>query len=569
MGYVNNISKPDIPAGAAPRNTSFDPTCNYSWEKWRTKSNDMSLSALFRGIPGDFEPGAAIESIQQKIEQLSQHCVSYYSGAPQVSDVVYDNLLYRLKDEISVLRLYSERLKLPELEHVADQLYLSSPLHRVGALPVSGLSKVSHPTPMTSLRAVKDKEQLLWWGKLLGHGAICGLPVQLPADHQPPGLPAELEVRGEIYMTTQDFALLNTAQQEKGQAAFANSRNAAAGSIRLLDPAEAAQRRLSFLAFQLVMPEEPPPGLPSTQSGSLELLSKLGFDTTLQCVAEKFKGQVTWQGLSAATKAAEKWMNSRNTLGFEADGVVLKVDQLIIQARLGIDSARDPRWAVAWKFASKEAVTHIYGVDWNVGRSGAITPVARLSPVHLGGVTIERATLHSVGHFRALGIHDRDMVLIRRAGDVIPQAGRGVGQPFHEPNKCPSCFHPLQWVEAKGKQAKGNLWCINPSCPAQHLESMKHFVDVCLKVVCPSYAQGIPWLMYGIMDASQGVGSSSAEQFFARGWLNSPAGLYKITEADLLTLPGVKQRKAANILAAINQSKKVQLATLLAGLSIQ
>ncbi|WIA35136.1 hypothetical protein OEZ86_003615 [Tetradesmus obliquus] len=514
----------------------------------------------------------------------------------------------------------------------AQELEQRSPLRRVGAplsavtalskgaplSAVTALSKVTHPTPMTSLAAVRDEDELRAWGSRLAKqgvvnpeavdwvvepkvdglavrvvyrdgrlalaatrgdgtqgedvthnaatGAIQGLPLSLAGSSSSSSsngngnggmlqLPSEVEVRGEVFMTTTDFEQLNAQQVAAGQAGFANPRNAAAGSLRLLDAGEAAGRRLSFRAYQLLLPQGTS-GAPTSQAGCLAWLEQHGVTTTATRAAQGLDGHATWQGFEAAVAAAGRWMQQRERLDYDVDGVVLKVNDLDLQEEAGVDAGRDPRWAVAWKFPAKLATTRILGIEWSVGRSGVLTPVARLETVQIGGVNVSNASLHNVGQLRALGLVQGDMVTVKRAGDVIPQVVgclleardplTSTQEPFPEPTHCPSCTQPLTFVEPKTRNAKGHLWCSNPACPAQQLARMKHFVDVCVK----------------------GIGGATVEALWERGWLPNPAGLYKLTQADLMTLPAVKERKSAKMLAAIEASRAMPLKMLLAGLAI-
>ncbi|KAF8060461.1 ligA [Scenedesmus sp. PABB004] len=544
------------------------------------------------------DAGALAARARALAARLERYWSSYDAGAPEVDDAVYDS-------EAAALRRLLAELRRAGGAAEADRLEAASPLARVGSpanVAASGLRRSTHPSPMTSLAAVRDKAELLAWGARLaraggvdaeadawvvepkvdglavravyrwgvfasaatrGDGAV-GEDVSHNADHDGiAGLPRVLklsrlggadalplvEVRGEVFITADDFEKVNAAQVAAGAPPFASPRNAAAGSLRLLDPDEAAARRLSFKAYQLILPEGAPRA-PATQAAALAWMKRAGIATTAPP-----DGVGPWRGFSAAVEAAERWMEARDSLGYEVDGAVLKLDSLAQQAALGVDGGRDPRWAVAWKFPAKLATTRLLGIDWSVGRSGALTPVAHLEPVVIGGVTVQHASLHNVGQLRTLRLRGGDVVTVKRAGDVIPQVvgvladarpAAGGGAPFEEPSHCPSCTQPLAFVAPKSAGAGGHLWCANPACPAQQLARVQHFVAVCV----------------------EGIGDATAQELWARGWLHTPAGLYRLTAADLLTLPGVRERKAAKMLAAIDASRRMSLATLLAGLGI-
>jgi len=513
---------------------------------------------------------ARIDELRRIIEQHAHH---YYTlDAPTISDAEYDALIHELR------RLEAEY---PNL------ITPDSPTQRVGATPLEAFGKVQHPHPMTSLVDAFTREEVQQWlqraQRLLPEGeplafvaepkidglavaltyergalvraatrgdgitgedvtanvrTIRNVPLRIPvADEMPP--PAVIEVRGEIYMPRDLFSAMNAEREARGEATFANPRNAAAGSVRQLDPSITASRPLRLFAYAVGYVE----GYEiATQADALELLRQLGLSVNVDIlVCEDF---------DRVLRYCEEWMAKRDQLNYEADGVVIKINSLDTQRRLGI-VGNAPRWAVAYKFPSREATTRLLEIAINVGRTGVLTPYAVLEPVQLSGVTIRQASLHNFDDLLRKDIRAGDTVVVQRAGDVIPQVVRpivelrdGSQQPFVPPSTCPSCSQPVE--RTQGEVA---LYCVNPSCPAQTLRLLEH------------------WASRGAMDID-GLGIRVAEQLVAAGLVHDVADLYQLMREQLLVLEGFQERRVANLLAALDASRQRPLWRLLTGLGI-
>ncbi|KAK9817640.1 hypothetical protein WJX72_000015 [[Myrmecia] bisecta] len=352
-------------------------------------------------------------------------------------------------------------------------------------------------------------------------------------------LPAEFEVRGEVFISHADLAKLNEEQAVAGLPAYSNARNLAAGSLRLLDPAVTAKRRLSCIAYQLVLPPNCSAPLAS-QWEALQWLQDHGFSTNAdnhRCA--NFEG---------AKLVAGRWMFGRDKLGYDADGVVLKLDDLGLQRALG-DIGGDPRWAIAWKFPANEAITRLLGITLTLGRMGQVTPVAILEPVVISNIRIMRATLHSIGDVLAKGFCVGDQVVIRRSNDVIPQVMRpilelrdGSQTAWEAPTHCPACKGTLTWRQDN----KRVLMCGNAACSALAGKQVEHWAACCVP----------------------GLGKATVQQLVEDGLVKTVPDLYKLTEGQLMTLQGFAAKKAANLLAAIEASKSQPLPKLIHGLGI-
>ena len=357
------------------------------------------------------------------------------------------------------------------------------------------------------------------------------------------GLPDVFEVRGEVYMTRTDFATLNTQQREKGQKSFANPRNAAAGSLRQKDPVIARQRPLKFFAYG---PGETSAPVSATHSAFLKMLSERGFSVnplTQTCVSV--------EGLLAHYDAIAA---QRDSLDYEIDGVVYKVDRYDWQERLG-EVSRAPRWAIAHKFPAEKVTTILQDIDIQVGRTGALTPVARLVPVSVGGVVVSNATLHNENEIVRKDIRIGDHVLLQRAGDVIPQITKVMkdrrcadSQPFKFPDHCPVCGHPA--VRHEGEA----VWrCTGGfQCEAQQREKLKHFVS--------RQALDI-----------DGLGTRQLDLFYDLGWIRQPADIFRLTkrQQDVASLEGMGKKSAANLISAIEKRKTPELERVIFALGIR
>ena len=514
-----------------------------------------------------------IEEAQERVLELRRlieyHNRMYYVlDQPEITDAEYDALFRELV----------------ELETEYPELVTpDSPTQRVGGPPSDAFAKVTHRVPMLSLNNAFERDQvrefdrrvrrtlgeveieyvtelkidglamsLLYEDGRYAVGATRGdgyvgedvtanvktipsvpLSVTVPAE-----FPSTFEVRGEVYMPKRSFQRLNAELAGQGKPLFANPRNAAAGAVRQLDPRITASRRLDTFIYAL-----DPPGSARTQAQILSLLGEMGFH-----VNPIFRTQTSIDGV---LEFLDEWQDKRHELDYETDGVVIKVNDLGQQAELGFVS-RSPRWALAFKFPPEQAETVVSEIKVYVGRTGAITPVAWLEPVVVGGTTVSRATLHNEDEVARKDVRGGDHVIIQRAGDVIPEVVRvisdkrpGTSRPWHMPQNCPECHTPL--VREPGEAVTR---CINPLCPAQVREHLLHFVG--------RSAMNI-----------EGFGYATLDQLITRGLVKDPADLYHLTRDQLLTLEGFADRSAQNLLERIEASKSATLARFLFALGIR
>ena len=492
---------------------------------------------------------------------------------PQLSDADYDALLRELLD---LEETYAE-LRTPD-----------SPTQRVGGTPAAGFPPYVHARPMLSLANAFDGDELLAFdarvrklGGIEGEVAytcelkIDGLAVSLRYDGgrlvaggtrgdgnvgedvtanlrtirsipltlrgTPRAQPRHVDVRGEVYMRKRDFARLNAEREERGLPPFANPRNTAAGGIRQLAPKMTAERSLSFYAYAVGEIDADQP--PMTQSGLLAYLRTLGFrvnEHATRCAS-----------IADVLSFVARWEDERDGLDYEIDGIVVKVDELALQTRLG-SVGKDPRWATAFKFRAREARTKLLAIEVNVGRTGTINPYAVLEPVRLGGVTVTNATLHNEDDIRRKDIRVGDVVIVRRAGDVIPQVvgpvlelRRGKPRQYVLPRRCPVCGADIDRPEGEAMAR-----CTNATCPAQLVERIRHFCS------------------RGAMDI-EGVGDQLSAALVDAALVRDAGDLYRLTAEQLLELPRMAEKSAANVLAAIAASKSRGLARLLYGLGIR
>jgi len=520
-------------------------------------------------------PKEAIERAAELRTTLEHHSRRYYVlDDPEIGDDAYDALLDELR----------------ELERRHPQLLADdSPTRRVGGEPVGRLEKVEHPEPMLSLGNVRSEEELrAWVERMRNHLAREGIadpPFTFVVEPKIDGLaisllyrdgvlergatrgngeigedvthnlrtigaiplrvedaPSLVEVRGEIYMSLADFTALNERRAEAGESTFMNPRNSAAGTIRQLDPADAAKRPLSIWCYQVGVAE----GLSfEAHSQALDWLRRHGFRVNSGIKVLGSEDEVIAQCL--------EWERRRGELDFEIDGAVVKIDDLALQRRLG-SVGRDPRWAVAWKFPPTTAVTTLEKVMWNVGKFGDLRPYAMLEPVAVGGVTIKLATLHNEEDIRRKDIRTGEEVIVVRAGDVIPQvvspaphvAERKDRPPVPEPPAhCPFC-------NTKTYKPDGSVFtkCPNLDCPARAWQLLKHFVS------------------RGAMDID-GLGEKQVAMLQERGLLSSAADFYRLSDEQLLELEGIGEISARNMLAAIEASKQRPFARVLFALGIE
>ncbi|WP_225741924.1 NAD-dependent DNA ligase LigA [Streptococcus sp. Marseille-Q5112] len=500
--------------------------------------------------------------MNELVALLNRYATEYYtSDNPSVSDSEYD-------------RLYRE---LVELESAyPDQVLADSPTHRVGGKVLDGFEKYSHQYPLYSLQDAFSREELEAFDarvrKEVAHPTyICelkidGLSISLNYEKGifvagatrgdgsvgenitenlkrvkdiPLTLPEELDitVRGECYMPRASFDQVNQARQENGEPEFANPRNAAAGTLRQLDTAVVAKRNLATFLYQ-----EASPSTRDSQEKVLTHLEQLGFVVNPKRILAENIDEI-WNFIQEVGE-------ERDSLPYDIDGVVIKVNDLASQEELGF-TVKAPKWAVAYKFPAEEKEAQLLSVDWTVGRTGVVTPTANLTPVQLAGTTVSRATLHNVDYIAEKDIRKDDTVIVYKAGDIIPAVLRVVEskrvseEKLDIPTNCPSCNSDLLHFEDEVA-----LRCINPRCPAQIMEGLIHFAS---------------------RDAMNitGLGPSIVEKLFAANLVKDVADIYRLKEDDFLLLEGVKEKSAAKLYQAIQASKENSAEKLLFGLGIR
>ena len=527
-------------------------------------------------------------------EEISKHARLYYvEDRPEITDAEYDALLR----ELIALEEAHPELVTPD-----------SPTQRVGGTPVSSLPSVRHEIPLLSLENAYSPDELKAWADRVADRLgrtpefVCelkidGLSVSLvyvggrlaraatrgdgttgedvtpnvrtihavPLELKTPekisekgkrgaaagaaaagisskvNIPAVLEVRGEVYMSKKSFASLNEKREEAGEPLFANPRNSAAGSLRLLDARITAQRKLSAFLYSVARWDGA--GEPERQSQSLLLLEEVSLPVNPHRLLVK--------DVDGILAFLEEWKTKRHGLAFETDGVVVKVDSVADQKRLG-QTAKFPRWAIAYKYPPEEATTAVTDIVVQVGRTGVLTPVAEFAPVLLAGSTVRRATLHNMEDLGKKDVRVGDTVAVEKGGDVIPKVTRVLldrrpkgAKPFAMPERCPACGEKV--VQREGEVA---VRCVNPGCPAQIAESLRHFVG------------------RRAMDV-EGLGDERIEQLREAGLLTDVASLYELTAGELAPLERWGEKSAANVIAEIERSKDAGLARLLFGLGIR
>ncbi|MBK5482464.1 NAD-dependent DNA ligase LigA [Peribacillus sp. TH16] len=509
----------------------------------------------------------AAEKIVLELQTLlNQYSYEYYvKDQPSVPDAEYDRLLRELIE-------YEE--KFPELK-TAD-----SPTQRVGGAILDMFEKVEHTTPMLSLGNAFNESDLRDFDRKVRQAVgdnfsyVCelkidGLAVTLQYENgyfvrgatRGDGTigeditenlktiksiplkvrePIAIEVRGEAFMPKKSFESLNKAKEERGEEPFANPRNAAAGSLRQLDPKLAAKRNLDVYLYAIADLGET--GVRSHSEG-LDLLDELGFKTN--------KERKTCTNIEEVLAYIEEWTEQRPNLAYDIDGIVVKVDSLEQQDELGF-TAKSPRWAIAYKFPAEEVITTLRGIELNVGRTGVLTPTAVLDPVRVAGTTVQRASLHNEDLIREKDIRIGDQVVVKKAGDIIPEvvnvlAERRTGEEveFQMPNECPECDSEL--VRLDGEVA---LRCINPKCPAQIREGLIHFVS--------RTAMNI-----------DSLGEKVISQLFKEALIQDVADIYKLTYDQVIALERMGDKSVNKLLQAIEASKSNSLEKLLFGLGIR
>ena len=519
--------------------------------------------------------GEAAQRVERLRRDIWEHRKRYYvDNDPILSDGEYDALERELHD----------------LESAHPELVSpDSPTQRVGAEVKGDLPTFRHAVPMLSLENVTSLEEFhAWYARLLRAVAMdateaagrLAFAAELKIDGTSlsllyedgslvravtrgdgvvgeevtatvrtiPSVPLRLlrrvrflEARGEVYYPIREFEAMNRRRQERGEPLFANPRNAAAGSLRLTDPALAAARPLDLFAWALVRVEGEP--MPRSHTEALRLLRDLGLRVdphSRRCTT-----------VEEAEAFYARWREARDTLPYEVDGCVLKVDDLRLQ-EIASATARAPRWACAWKFAARQATTRVLDIVVNVGRTGALTPMAVLAPVTLGGTTIQRSTLHNEDEIRRRDVRVGDLVLIEKGGDVIPKIvksfpeSRGKdSKPFVWPDRCPACGS--QVVREAGEAVSR---CLNVSCPARLKESLLHVAG------------------RGALDIA-GLGEALVDQLLERGLVHDVADLYRLDEGTVAKLERMGRKSAANLMAQIARSRHASLERVLYGLGIR
>lgn len=510
-----------------------------------------------------------MEDLKSRVKELHQLLHRYNHeyhvlDNPTVPDSEYDQLLHEL---ISI------EDKHPELK--TDD----SPTVRVGGPPLSQFEKINHDTPMLSLGNAFNEEDLRKFDQRVREKVnnvrytcelkIDGLAVSLKyvngrfvqgltrgdgttgenitenlkTIHAIPLTikePLSIEVRGEAYMPRKSFVSLNEQKEQNGEQLFANPRNAAAGSLRQLDSKLTAKRKLDIFLYSVNDLTEIEA---DSQSEALNNLDELGFKTN--------KERETFDDIEGVLSFISKWTEQRNNLSYDIDGIVIKVDDLSQQEELGF-TQKSPRWAIAYKFPAEEVLTTLTDIELSIGRTGVVTPTAILEPVKVAGTTVSRASLHNEDLIHEKDIRIGDKVVIKKAGDIIPEVVKSIAEErredseiYHMPTHCPSCEHEL--VRIEGEVA---LRCINPKCSAQLVEGMIHFVS--------RQAMNI-----------DGLGDKIIEQLYQNDKIKDVADLYYLTKDDLLPLERMGEKKVNNLLTAIEASKAKSLEHLLFGLGVR
>jgi DNA ligase (NAD+) len=514
-----------------------------------------------------------IESLREKIRH--HEYLYYVVDNPEISDGDFDKLMRQLKDL--------------EAEH-PGLITLDSPTQRVGGKPREGFVKVPHSSPMLSLDNTYNEEELRDWerrvhelsgqtevdyvcelkldgmslaliyedGKLVrgitrGDGSVGedvtlnvrtvrSVPLSIPKEKlKKAGIPADFEVRGELLMPTASFKKINEERERNGLPTFANPRNFTAGTVRQLDSNITAERRLDYFPYILLQNGRTHF---DHHSKTLAALDTAGFKVN--------PNHKLVRSMDEAWAFIQKWEEKRDSLPYEIDGIVIKVDRTSLQDELGF-TGKAPRWAIAYKYAARAGITKLESVRWQVGRTGKLTPVAELVPVAIGGTTVRNATLHNMDEIERLGIKIGDWVQVERGGDVIPKVAKVIDDKDHPrgkgeievPEKCPVCGNKV--VRTEGEV---DYRCVNANCPAKLLGTILHFAS------------------RGVMNID-GMGDALVTQLTDRGLVKNVADIYKLTKDDLLSLERMGDKSAQNILDEIEASKKLPLERVIYGLGIR
>jgi DNA ligase (NAD+) len=524
-------------------------------------------------MPADKDAEKQIEGLREKIRH--HEYLYYVLDRPEISDFEFDKLIQELQQL--------------EAEH-PTLITADSPTQRVGGKPREGFVKVRHSSPMLSLDNTYNEDELRAWerrvheltgvkrvdyvcelkldgmslslgyddgqlarGVTRGDGTtgedvtlnvrtVRSIPLSVPKEKlKKTGIPPYFEVRGELLMPTAAFKKLNEERERNGLATFANPRNFTAGTVRQLDPNITAQRPLDFFAYLLLQNGHT---YFDHHSKTLAALETAGFKVNPHRKLVHSMDEV-WSFI-------QQWEAKRDSLPYEIDGIVVKVDRTGLQDELGF-TGKAPRWAIAYKYAARAGITKLDGVRWQVGRTGKLTPVAELSPVAIGGTTVRNATLHNLDEIERLGVKIGDYVQVERGGDVIPKVAKVVDDKDHPrgiaeievPEQCPVCGTKV--VRTEGEV---DYRCVNANCPAKLLGTILHFAS------------------RGVMNID-GMGESLVNQLIERGLVKNVADIYDLTKKDLLSLERFADKSAKNILDEIENSKKLPLERVIYGLGIR
>jgi DNA ligase (NAD+) len=518
----------------------------------------------------------AEKKVESLREQIRHHEYLYYVlDQPEISDLEFDKLMKQLRD----LEAGHPSLITPD-----------SPTQRVGGKPREGFVKVPHSSSMLSLDNTYSEDELRAWerrvhelsgrkdvdyvcelkldgmslaliyedGKLArgvtrGDGSVGedvtlnvrtvhSIPLSIGRDKlKKAGIPPDFEARGELLMPTAAFKKLNEERERNGLATFANPRNFTAGTVRQLDSSITAQRRLDFFPYILLVNGRT---YFDHHSKTLDALEKAGFKVNSHRELVHSMDEV-WDFI-------RQWEGKRDSLPYEIDGIVVKVDRTALQDELGF-TGKAPRWAIAYKYAARAGITKLEKVRWQVGRTGKLTPVAELAPVAIGGTTVRNATLHNMDEIERLGVQIGDWVQVERGGDVIPKVAKVIDDKDHPrgkqnisaPEKCPVCGTKVVRTEDEV-----DYRCVNANCPAKLLGTILHFSS------------------RGVMNID-GMGESLVNQLIERGLVKNVADIYDLTKKDLLSLDRFADKSAQNILDEIENSKKLPLERVIYGLGIR
>jgi DNA ligase (NAD+) len=522
----------------------------------------------------------ALKDIEKKIEALREKIrhhehLYYVLDNPELSDAEFDKLMQQLKN------LESEHPSLVTPD---------SPTERVGGKPREGFVKVPHSSPMLSLDNTYNEEELRGWerrvheltgrsdvdyvcelkldgmslalvyenGKLArgvtrGDGSVGedvtlnvrtvrSIPLLIPAATlKKAGIPPEFEVRGELLMPTASFKKINEERERNGLPTFANPRNFTAGTVRQLDPNITAERRMDYFPYILL------------QNGRTYFDRHWKTLTALEAAGFKVNpNRKLVHSMDEVWSFIQQWEEKRDSLPYEIDGIVIKVDRIALQDELGF-TGKAPRWAIAYKYAARAGITKLEDIRVQVGRTGKLTPVAMLAPVLIGGTTVRNATLHNMDEIERLGVKIGDWVQVERGGDVIPKVAKVIDdidhprghKTFHMPENCPVCGTKV--VRTEGEV---DYRCVNANCPAKLRETILHFAS------------------RGVMNID-GMGDALVTQLTERGLVKNVADIYKLKKDDLLSLERMGDKSAQNILDEIENSKKLPLERVIYGLGIR